>query len=564
MRAGSIPALAQCTIALSVLAGAGSAHAFVKECHQGITTDVLDVGPWPLAAAPPKLSRPYLELKYELPMDVAPHVDDLWTLSALIGNQFNDGSSFDAKDIVALAEYAAKPDAQREHCLRHHADDGPQGDVSALAACKAYILEQIGIGLGDGDTPDMNAMEVVKVHLVFRGKADVPVARFAFHLGQATHALQDGFTHTFRSPDYRHVRTVLNWVDWLRGGDSYDAARDGFEHVIALDNCGGSDRGHERRQAATQATAELAAAVASDEGGRAGRLARAGAVFDSWFQIDQICTAANRWCDAPEQKLVSRFACSLSEARAPSAHDAAVEIGWGALLALMAVRRGRPRTRRRWLIPLLSAALVFLGAGGGAAAADADDGQGRNAPPAKKDEEAKDLEDRKDDLIQKAAPDEVKTLESYPFGVLAGGGFAIDKAGVNVGVGVRYDINKLFTVGGGVDFNPWISIETRRATKGTTNIFGVGVFRLDVRDYLELRLTLAMGASILMFDTWAARQGSIGPYFAISPLGIAIRMSGHLRLLVDPAELVICIPQTTGIPLVYRQHRFAVALQYNF
>ena len=100
--------------------------------------------------------------------------------------------------------------------------------------------------------------------------------------------------------------------------------------------------------------------------------------------------------------------------------------------------------------------------------------------------------------------------------------------------------------------------------RGDANAAAVGVYRLDVRDYIELRATLAAGVSVLMFDTWAAKKGTMGPFFAISPLGVAIRMNSRLRLVIDPAELVFAVPQTAGIPLVYRQHRFAVAVQANF
>jgi hypothetical protein len=70
--------------------------------------------------------------------------------------------------------------------------------------------------------------------------------------------------------------------------------------------------------------------------------------------------------------------------------------------------------------------------------------------------------------------------------------------------------------------------------------------------------------SVLMFDTWAARNGSTGPFLALSPLGVGIRMTGRLRLLIDPAMLVVAMPQTRGIPLTYREHRFAIAVQVNF
>ncbi|MES1208876.1 MAG: hypothetical protein ABUS79_23300 [Pseudomonadota bacterium] len=112
--------------------------------------------------------------------------------------------------------------------------------------------------------------------------------------------------------------------------------------------------------------------------------------------------------------------------------------------------------------------------------------------------------------------------------------------------------------------DPWFSIDSSHQVLGATNVYAVGVYRLDVRDYLEARFTLGVGISVRNFDTWAARAGSVGPYVAVSPLGIAIRAGSHVRFIVDPGEIAIPIPQTTGIPLIYRQHRFSFGVQTNF
>jgi hypothetical protein len=65
--------------------------------------------------------------------------------------------------------------------------------------------------------------------LEFRGPADVPLQRYGFHTGNATHALEDGFSHAFRSADEHQVKTLLNWVDWVDG--PYAEARAGFQHL---------------------------------------------------------------------------------------------------------------------------------------------------------------------------------------------------------------------------------------------------------------------------------------------------------------------------------------------
>ena len=518
--------------------------AFVTECHQDLSGEAFALAAWPLGAHDPPLSGDYRLLHNELAMDSVPGVG-FWTLSALVGNRYNDGGPFNPNDFVALAEYAARPDLQRLHCLRAPEHDGPAGDRSALEACKAYIVEQIGAALGDADLPDLGANETVRLHLVFRGDADIPLQRFGFHLGQAIHALQDSFTHAFRSPDKRQVRTVLNWVDWL--GSGYRAERDGFQHVQALDECDASDEGGpERRLAAKQATSELLAAVANDEGGRTGRLARAGAVVDAWFGIGESCTAENRWCDAPEQHQVSVAGCGI----AGTSSGAAGGGGLGLLIFLTLAGRsrsrrssgGRPRGPVVWIVVLI----VLTAARAGAESPDGGTGE------------------LKGEVVSKATPAEQRALVARRLGILVQGGVSIDHAAYNVGGGVRYDLGKVITIGIGADYSPWLSIETGRSTDGSAQFFGVGVFRLDVRDYLELRTTVSAGVSVLMFDTWAARRGSVGPYFAVSPLGVGIRMTGRWRLLIDPAEIVVPIPQIRGIPLIYRQHRFGVGLQASF
>jgi len=525
-RRGRAVAALLAAVILSTLAA--PATAFVTDCHQGITTDALDAGLWPLGAASPPLSRDFVLLENELSIDVAPRVDAYWSLGTLLGNEYEDVGPNDAGDIIALADYAARPEKQPAHCLRRPEDDGSPGDASALAACKADILDQLATALGDGDTPDLTVTEPVRLHLVFRGDADIPLSRFSFHLGRATHALQDSFSHTFRSPDEQHVRSVLNWVDWIKGGNGYAAARDGFHHIQALDQCGASNQGGlDRRAAALQATSQLIAAVADDSGGRVGRLARAGAVVDTWFGVDEICTADNHWCDAPEQRLAAA-GCALAPA---GSH--------GGMLTTLAM-----------------AALVV--AAGRRRSADASSDTGGD------ERTTDDRAEVKGRVVAKAEPEEQRALVSRRFGVLAGGGIALDNGGYQLVLGLRYDVSRNITVGASAEYSPWISIATGRTSRGTTNAYAVGIYRWDVRDYLELRLTLAAGVSVLAFDTWAAQSGSVGPYFAVSPLGVGIRMTGRLRLLIDPGEFAVEIPQTTGIPLIYREHRFTVAVQANF
>src|SRR6478672_9471479 len=136
-----------CASCFGIALAAAPSAAFVTTCHQDVTRNALAGAAWPLGSQPPPLAGDYALLPNELAIDVAPDTT-LWGLSVLLGNYYNDGGPYNSNDVVALAEYAARPDMQPAHCLRRPEDDGDTGDAAALGACKAFILDQIGIALG--------------------------------------------------------------------------------------------------------------------------------------------------------------------------------------------------------------------------------------------------------------------------------------------------------------------------------------------------------------------------------------------------------------------------------
>jgi MYXO-CTERM domain-containing protein len=509
------------------------AHAFLKGCHQSITTEALRANTWPQGESPPATTADDVMMAHEFSVDVAPEVLNAWAMAVLVGNQYNDQGAADLKDVVAAANLSARPELQREHCLRGPDDDGATGTASALAAAKAFMLEQLALALGDADVPDLQAQETVRMHLVFRGPSDVPLNRYAFHMGRAIHAMQDSFPHTFRDhADRARVKTVLNWVDWVRGGTDYDESRDGFQHVNALDQCDPHNTDDvERVDAARQATKDLLAAVADDTGGRAGRLSRAAAAIDKWFVVVPGCTAANTWCDAPEVALSNSSGCTAGGKAAS---------GPLALIAFLAVALLVLRRRRLALAVVLLSAMASPAFAAAPLAAEAT-------------AVAETVE----------AGEKQAIIVNKPFGIAMKGAFAVDNGGWAVGGGLRYDLSKWFTIGAEAEYNPWISFETNRSTSGATNAYATGIFRINVRDSLELRISGSAGVSIINFETFAARKGTAGAYLAVSPLSVAIRLGTVVRLLLDPGELVLAAPQTRGIPLLYSQHRFTIGLQLN-
>jgi hypothetical protein len=316
--------------------------ATTSRCHEEITLDALARAGWPDGREPPPLDetgqRIADDLAFELPADDR----DLWTIALLIGVRHNDVGSADPFDLPALSQLHADPEGQREHCLREAQHDGERGDQQALAACRDFVLEEIGLALaeGDGAQVDMDAVVSVETHLLFRGQIDLDLPAYPFHVGRALHALQDSFSHAFRDPATERVRHVLNYVEGNLE-DGSQQARDGHPHLAELDECG-SGAGDERRRAwAVDASVDLLAALASGEGGRRGREQRAAVAFDAHSERQTGCTEANEWCDAREPTYAAGCSSGGLPLGGPGWPLAALGLAALARATLQRARRGR-------------------------------------------------------------------------------------------------------------------------------------------------------------------------------------------------------------------------------
>jgi hypothetical protein len=135
------------------------------------------------------------------------------------------------------------------------------------------------------------------IHLAIRGDVEPPLPTFYVRMGQALHALEDGFSHTYRTEDGRAVTVALNWLDVV-GGEHVES-RDGPAHSEALDMCDDADDLRTlRRELATEAATELlhaalAPGLTADE-----KMQGVRAVLDAYFGFQPGCTAEDGWCDA--------------------------------------------------------------------------------------------------------------------------------------------------------------------------------------------------------------------------------------------------------------------------
>ncbi len=522
-------------------------------CHELITAQAVEEAGWPDGAEAPSPDEDSRRALDDVPFDLPASLRDAWGLALLIGARHNDVGSANPFDFAALSETHNDPARQPEHCIRKKEHDGQEGDAQALAACHAFIMGELEEALGEGDDVDMARTETVETRLVFRGRVELELISYPFHLGMAVHALQDSYTHTFRRADDERVRHVLNWIEG-NVGDSYDIDRDGHQHLSELDVCTGGVGARRRRTRALAASAELMAAVADPDGGRAGRLERAAAVLDRHMLQELGCVAANDWCGSPEAAPAASCSSGGGSGRT------------SALLILLAVALLASRRRTRAASHALAIAwTVTTGADLASAqpAPAAEPAPAVEPAPEPKTEEEVDEEkietslDREEGVMDRL-PDHV----SQRFGAAVNAGAAFDRGAGAVSAGFRWNALDRLGVGLDLEYNPWFSISAGASAPGAASLYVPIIWKLKRIGTWELRSTFYAGASMLLFDLVGIDKGQIGLFVGWNPLGLALPIGTHTKLIIKPGDIAIPAPQLTGIPFYYHQYRFTVGLEW--
>jgi hypothetical protein len=524
---------------LSLPAGASAytVHSELAEpCHEVITLEAFDRVRAQGLASWITPTGDDAALVDDLPVDVD---TDLAGATLILANRDQDLGGHEPDDIDQLAPSHGDPDQQRFHCLRAPDDDGAEGSPKALARCREAILGRVKsalAGLGPDGKVDPGKKESFRAVLDLRGPVDVSLPAFYVHLGHALHSLQDAFTHHWRTSDHLRVTTVLNYVDFIN--QSYDEARDGPPHSRLLDECTSLDDFRSGRlETAKRASAELLAAALLPAQNDDERMLRAGAVLDTYFQVQAGCTSENDWCDAPENAYRDDTGCACGAAPA--------SLGWGAVLftlgaSLWLARRTARRNKGRsslMVLPFLAQAAPTP------------------APP--------------DAVCPEGAPPIDVSPESpkddpFPLGGYVAGGAALSNAAAAASVGARYRVSAHFLVGADVEWNPWFSRTTKRFRPGSTNAYGTFIVRFPMNyERINVRSTLQLGISRMNFDLYGVPEGTIGPYVGFDLVGLDFELARSLYLVVDPAHIAIPIPQTQGVPFSYPQYRVSIGFQFG-
>jgi len=525
-------------------------------CHEPITAEALRIARSKFATAPvlvPSRDEAALidDVLFAPPSDF---VHDLAGMTLLLGVRDNDLKGVNPLSSLDLIQVHGDPLTQDEHCIRGPADNGVTGDQSALDACRAFIRDTATAaldGLDEHGMVDPNNRVAFDVYVALAGHVSPQLPLFYIKMGAAMHALEDSFAHTYRTDDGLAVTVVLNWVDLVDNGHVYDEATDGPPHRAELDRCWEPDAILARNfDLATRAASELLSVALDPALTRDQKVLQFDVVTARYLTYRPGCSFANHWCDAPEGQVSSSVVgCDASG-------------GGSWLLILLAVVALGWLSRHPRLVPPMLVSIVVVGL---AVPARADDG-----PP---------VVATVDPVAGEPAPTEpgrdIKTITAAEvtsvredkqlgnrFGVTAAFGASIIRAAAVGTIGARFRIAERWLVGLDVGWNPWITTSPIKERSGVALAYATLIRRFPMRfDRVNLRTSLHVGVSTLLFDVYGAPQYSTGPYVALCPLGIDYDLGRSVRLIIDPAEFAMPIPLLGQIPLYYEQVRFIVGIQ---
>ncbi len=560
--------------ALMIMAFAPSqANAFMiqtpvtRGCHEEITVEALRrtraALPHVVSALPSQGEDD--ALIGDAPFDVPGDSDDIGAVTLLFGVRDIDMKDLAATDFDRLAVVNADPEGQREHCLRAPDHDEPGGSRLALEECRAFTREMLLSaleGLDETGRPDGNRREELEVTLDIRGKMKVEVPMFYLRAGRALHALEDSFTHTFRSTeDPTKVTVVLNWIEYAE--EHIDESVDGPPHSKELDRCDNPDElQRRRRELAIDAASAALYALLDPETDAAGKAGAVDAVLGQYMSYaGDECSHENDWCDAPELAYAPPSCGCRLEARPLARPPATAFLVGLALLARLRRKRvrskdeprssRRPRGRAGTAASVAVVSSLLLPRALRAAEPKKDEPAGLESPIAA-------LEGRSD----AGKPGKKDPVGAF-FGRFAGGA-AYQKPGMSGGLGARYQMSEPLMLGFDVEWNPWIATSSGRVRAGAINAYFSVIRRFQLkRESLNIRTTGALGASVLLMDLVGAPAGDVGPFIGLSFLGVEWKWSPGVYLTVDPTYIAFPIPHVTGAPFGYFQYRFLVGAEFG-
>ena len=530
--------------------------AITTGCHEKITTDALRAVRLELAsAAPLPADSNERALIDDLEFTPAGDMTDLGGATLLVGVRDNDLKGRDSMALSQLALVHGDPNAQQEHCLRRSHEEEPGGTGTAVLDCRAFIVERIGqalAGLDATSTPDLANRTSLPLYLSLRHNVNALLPTYYVRIGQAIHAIEDSFTHTYRSPDEMQITVDLDWVNEANG-DLVEAT-DGPPHSTELDRCDDpDDLRQRRRELATEAATAVLRTTLDPNQTNDQKMAAVEVILDKYLSYSPGCTFDNGWCQATERQYGNgKFSCSMGGPDRQTSR-------WG-LLAIVGLLALVGRTwRRRGMKAVVGISILWI-ASFHPSRAFAQPEPGRPSP------------DPATVAAEHKAPPPVTTVVKEPgpkdpsqiaLGAYLGGSGSVDNAAAAAALGARLRFSKHWTFGLDAEWNPWIAVNGASTVRaGVFNGYGTVILRLPLAyEQFNLRVTANLGVSRLLIDLYGAPKGSTGVYAGLSPLGLEWKMSRMFFLILNPLNFAMPSPQLKGVPFSYSQYRFTIGLE---
>ena len=575
-------------------------------CHEAITAAALRTVRSELTTAVPLATSDDDRALFD-DMQFTPDADmrDVGAATLLAAVRDNDLKGRASDDLSALAEVHGDPNGQQEHCLRAADHDEPGGTKAAIDACHAFIHDRALVAIGGldaGGKPDPTKLTSLTIHLALRGTVRAPLPTYYVAAGAAIHAIEDSFTHAYRTADQRQITVALNWIDEVNG--TLVEERDGPGHAKALDQCDDPDELRKtRRLLALEATTAFLRATLDPTKTSDQKLAAVDGILDTYLGYSPGCTFGNGWCNAPEAQYKDSAACGCRLGNVQSGLGAM--LGGAAVLALAVLRRAR-RGRRaaRALAALGVVGAVSLGATEARAAPEpTTQTTTKPAVPATPTAPAtppttttttttpsNEAGTAPTTATVQTTPTTTTTTVSTPtkeldhaappptvvpvkqpgpadpsqlaFGGYAGISGSVEKPALAGTVGARLRVSKAWTFGLDGEWNPWIAFNGTTVRKGAANLYGTAMLRFPLAyENFNLRTSASLGGSYLLTNLYGAPSGSIGVYFGVSPLSVEWKLSRAFYLIVNPIHFVMPVPQLKGVPLLYPQYRTTIGIE---
>lgn len=141
-------------------------------------------------------------------------------------------------------------------------------------------------------------------------------------------------------------------------------------------------------------------------------------------------------------------------------------------------------------------------------------------------------------------------------------GASLDRSALSADAGVRWAPLAHLALGADLEFNPWADLLSGSFAPGVLSLVGSGIYRWTQVEGLELRTTVNLGTSLLLFSAVGAPAGSVGAYLGMGILSAAVRVAPRTWIEFKP-DVVVPIPQLRGTPFAYRQYRLMVGLEWG-